>query len=150
MRFSKVLVALPLSTVLIGGCAETSGDADQGPRPQIVAVSGPKSAVVVCDPATTGGSCPLPIEVTFRLAEDQFVWKAYVRFQGDGGDDGVDRGYLLERTSGRGDVDTAVTVNASIPPTILRTEGALFRYTVRLVTGAGEESAETPLSISVQ
>jgi hypothetical protein len=132
------------------GCNDSAGYDEPAPRPQIVNVQGPKDSVVTCDPKATGGACPLAISVTFRLPEDQFVWKAYVRFQGDGSDDGVDRPYLLEYTYGRGaSADVAVTINAGIPPTILN-RSQLFSYSVRLVTGVGEESTAAKLSVSVQ
>ena len=145
---SVLVLAFGLSAIV--ACNESDGFTEPGPIPQIVNASGPAGAVVTCDPRTAGGGCPLPITVRFRLPEDQFVWKAYVRFQGDGSDLGVDRGYPLERTFGKGDsADVPVTVNASIPPTILR-RGALFTYSVRLVTGTGEESATSTLTVSVQ
>jgi hypothetical protein len=115
-----------------------------------VDAAGPKDAVVACEPKAVGGACPLAIRVTFRLREDQFVNKAIVRFQGDGGDVGVDRAYLLNATFGKGEaVDVSVTINANVPPAILQ-RGALFTYTVRLVTGQGEESATSTLTVSVQ
>lgn len=123
---------------------------EPGPRPQIVQVTGPKDSTVACDPKAVGGACALPISVTFRLQADQFVQKALVRFQGDGSDQGVDRAYLLDQVFGKGNEEAvSLTVNASIPPTIVR-PGALFTYTVRLVTGAGEESAAATLTVSVQ
>jgi hypothetical protein len=136
--------------LLVAAFNDSSGIAELGPRPQIVAIAGPRDGVVACDPAVVGGACPLPINVTFRLAEPHFVTKAIVRFQGDGGDDGVDRDYPVENALGRGDtVDVPLSVNARIPETILR-RGALFTYTVRLHTGAGEESTVSTLTISVQ
>src|SRR5688572_28487750 len=84
----------------LSACTESNGYSEPGARPQIVNVAGPKDAVVTCDPKAVGGACALPISVTFRLPEDQFVWKAIVRFQGDGGDQGVDRDYLVDYTYG--------------------------------------------------
>jgi hypothetical protein len=135
---------------MTAACNDSNGFTPQGPRPQIVTAVGPKDGIVVCDPATVGGVCPLGINVTFRLTQGEFVTKALVRFQGDGSDTGVDRGYVLDHKLGQGDsVDVPVTINASIPPTILR-RGALFTYSVRLVTGAGEESTPSTLTVSVQ
>lgn len=115
-----------------------------------MSVAGPKDSVVACDPKVVGGACALPLSVTFRLPEDQFVSKALVRFQGDGSDQGVDREYLLDQVFGKGSAtDVTVAVAANVPPTVLRT-GALFTYTVRLVTGAGEESSAPTLTVSVQ
>lgn len=141
--------AMAIVFAMNAGCNDSAGYSEPAPRPQIVNVQGPKDSVVTCDPKATGGACPLAISVTFRLPEDQFVWKAYVRFQGDGSDDGVDRPYLLEYTYGRGAADVGVTINAGIPPTILN-RSQLFSYSVRLVTGAGEESTAAKLSVSVQ
>jgi hypothetical protein len=105
--------------------------------------------------------------VIFRLPADQFVWKALVRFQGDGSDLGVDRDYsigtprvapdggplpdrIVAPTFGKGpDVDVPVAIDAIVPPTVLR-NGALLTYTVRLLTGAGAESSPTPLTVSIQ
>jgi hypothetical protein len=142
---------LPLSLLLgVAACNDSSGYVEPGPRPQIVAVAGPRDGVIACDPNVVGGSCPLPIDVTFRLAENHFVTKAIVRFQGDGSDDGVDRNYVVENAVGKGEaVDVRLQVNARIPETILR-KGALFTYTFRLLTGAGEESRVSTLTISVQ
>ncbi len=134
----------------VAACTDSSEYVVPGPRPQIVSVTGPKDAIVMCDPSKVGGACALPISVRFRLPEDQFVSKALVRFQGDGSAQGVDRAYVLEPTFGKGNAtDVDLTVNASVPPTILRT-GALFTYTVRLVTGAGEESSVSTLTVSIQ
>jgi len=130
-------------------CNGSDGYTEPGPRPQIVRMSGPQEGVLACDPSTVGGSCPLPIRVTFRLPEDHFVWKAYVRFQNDGSEDGVDRIYLVDPTYGRNDADAEVTIPAYVPPTILR-RGATFTYGVRLVTGIGEESPMSTLTVSVQ
>src|SRR5690606_16419496 len=101
-----------------------------------------------------GGNCPLPINVTFRLAEPHFVSKAIVRFQGDGSDEGVDRNYPIEdpfeKGAGKGEgVDVSIVVDARVPGTILR-RGALLTYGVRLLTGAGEESTPSTLTVSVQ
>lgn len=131
-------------------CNSSDGYSEPGPRPQVVSVVGPRDNVVVCDPAAVGGACAFTLDIAFRLPEDQFVWRAYVRFQGDGSDDGVDRGYLTTVAYGKGSgADANVSINANVPPTILR-RGALFTYSVRLVTGAGEESTPATLSLSVQ
>jgi hypothetical protein len=141
---------LLFAVALLAACNDSSGFSPPGVRPTIVKAAGPKDATVSCDPKETGGACGLPITVTFRLPADQFVWKAYVRFQGDGGDTGIDHGYLLDRQFGKGEAtDVSVTIQAAIPPAILR-PSALFTYTVRLVTGAGEESDESTLTVSVQ
>jgi hypothetical protein len=147
---SKRWSILGVGTCLVAAaCNDSAEYHPPAPRPLIVGMTGPANSVVDCNPDRVGGSCPLAIAVRFRLPAEQFVWKAYVRFQGDGGEDGVDRGYLLTPTGGAGpDQDSNVTVNAAIPPTILRS-GALFSYGVRLVTGAGEESAPSTLTVSV-
>lgn len=139
----------PLALALIAvACNESNEVQDNPSPPTIVSVSGPKDGIVTCDPKVGGGVCPIAINVVFRLPKDQFVTKAIVRFQGDGSDIGVDRHYQVEPTFGQ-DGDVPLTVNASIPPTILRT-GALFTYTVRLVTGIGSESPASTLTVSVQ
>jgi hypothetical protein len=132
----------------IAACDDEGTGAPPGPAPQIVAVAGPANGIVACDPAATGATCPLAITITFRLTEPEFVWKAYVRFQGDGTDRGVDRGYLVPYTIGKGTNDVQVVVNANVPPNLLR-RGAQFTYSVRLVTGSGAESSSTTLSVSV-
>jgi hypothetical protein len=137
-----------LLALALAACDDESTGAPPGPPPQIVAVAGPANGIVACDPAATGGTCALPITITFRLPEPEFVWKAYVRFQGDGTDAGVDRGYLLPYTIGKGGADVQVVVNANVPPNLLR-RGALFTYSVRLMTGSGAESPSTTLSVSV-
>ena len=143
------LSALAAAT-LLPACNDSSGAGEAGPRPVIANAAGPKDSVVACDPKVVGGACALALSVTFRLPEDQFVWKALVRFQGDGTDQGVDRAYMLDQTYGKGSTtDVSVAVNASVPPPLLR-PGALLTYTVRLVTGAGEESAEARLTVSIQ
>ena len=139
-----------LTGVLVLACNDSSEYLEPGPRPQVVGVTGPRNGAVACDPDTVGGSCLIPIAVTFRLPAEHFVWKVKVRFQGDGGDEGVDRGYLIPPKSGAGlDRDVTVNVEAGIPPTVLRT-GATFTYTVRLVTGVGEESDPSTLTVSNQ
>ena len=150
---------LPLLCVIVGasaaGCNDSKGYDEPGPRPQIVRVEGPSLAgtdardSVACDPDVTGGSCDLPVTVYFRLPADQFVWKAYVRFETDGSDVGFDRAYLVERSFGLGDAEQSVAVAARVPPNILRV-GALLRYSVRLVSGSGEESVPVTLPLSVQ
>jgi hypothetical protein len=142
MRFLGLCLAL-------WACNDSNGFDSPELQPQIVTASGPKGGVVACDPATVGGQCPLPVTVTFRLPKEQFVSKAYVRFQGDGSDTGVDRGYTLPQTFGNDAADVVVTVPAAIPPTILR-RSALFTYTIRLVSGIGKESTPSTLTVSVQ
>jgi hypothetical protein len=147
--FAALLACAALGLTALPACNGSDGYTEPGPRPQIVSMNGPADAVLACDPATVGGACPLPIHVKFRLPEDHFVWKAYVRFQNDGSEDGVDRVYLVAPTYGRNDADVDVTIAAYVPPTILR-KGATFTYGVRLVTGIGEESPMSTLTVSVQ
>lgn len=150
VRIAVAVATAALATCITAGCTDSSAYDAPGPRPQIVAVAGPKDAAVACDPEVVGGACALPVSVTFRLPEDQFVSKAILRFQGDGGDQGVDRAYSVDPTFGKGTAtDVSVAVNANVPPTILRT-GALLTYTIRLVTGAGEESPVSTLTVSLQ
>lgn len=144
----------PLSTIvlvaLVAGCDDGNGVVGSGAKPQIVSAVGPKDNVVACDPAVSGGSCPLPISLSFRLAKGEIVSKAIVRFQGDGSDTGVDHGYSVPNIPGQGEgIDVPMSFDAAIPPTILR-RGALFTYSVRLQTGAGEESSPSSLTVSVQ
>lgn len=141
--------SLLLAAFLVVACNESDVAHEPLPEPQIISVTGPKDGIVTCEPKAGGGACPIAISYVFRLPEAQFVQKAIVRFQGDGSDVGVDRQYALEPTFGKNDGDVPVVVNASIPPTILRT-GALFTYSVRLVTGAGGESPASTLTVSVQ
>lgn len=119
-------------------------------QPQIVSVTGPSG--LRCRPADTGGNCPLPIKVTFKLREGEFITKAVVAFQGDGSDTGADRYYAIPFTYGQGTAadSAAVTldIDADIPTTILR-QNALFTYTVRLITGNGAESSVSTLTVSV-
>lgn len=143
------IVALAGIATGIIGCNDSAGYSEPAPRPQIVGVAGPKDSVVTCDPSVTGGTCAVPVTVTFRLADTELVWKAYVRFQGDGSEEGVDRAYLLPPTYGRNAEDVSVTVSAQIPPNILA-RSQLFSYSVRLVTGNGEESTPSKLGVSVQ
>jgi hypothetical protein len=104
-------------------CNDGTAVTDQAFQPQIVTVQGPPNGVVTCDPTTVGGVCPFGISVTFRLPKAQYVWKAYVRFHGDGSDTGVDRGYLLESVaadagadSGAGAIaDAGADVDAGAP-----------------------------------
>jgi hypothetical protein len=141
--FGSSAVALLLA---LSACNDSKGYSEPGPRPQIVDVTAPAS--VECNSALSGGACPLQIGVTFRLPEDQFVWKAYVRFQADGSDFGVDRGYLLPNTYGLGDTqDVVVGVSADVPPSLVGSE--TLHYTVRLVTGAGEHSEESAETVTV-
>lgn len=120
-----------------------------GVEPQKVRVVGPTGGGVRCHPADTGGNCPLPLKITFQLPQGEFVAKAIVTFQGDGNDTGVDRYYAIPYTYGQGDgVDVTLDMEADIPTTILR-QNALFTYTVRLVTGAGAQSAVSTLTVSV-
>jgi hypothetical protein len=144
------LLLIASTSLFVAACNDSSRIVNEEPEPVIVGIAGPKNNAVACDPKTTGGACPLSISVSFRLPEDQFVWRAIVRFQGDGSDDGVDRQYQLEYTYGLGtSTDVTVNINAFVPPTILR-RGALFTYTVRLLTGAGAESRPSTLTVSVQ
>lgn len=137
------LIAMP-------ACNDSKGYDEPSTSLRIVSISGPKDNVVHYDPNSNSGACPLPLGVVFRLPEDQVVTRAYVRFQGDGGDLGVDRGFLVEQTHGKGlDEDASVTVHAAVPPTILRTD-ALFTYSVRLVTANGDESPESTQTVTVQ
>ena len=131
-------------------CNDSQRYVEPGPIPQIVSVAGPKDGVVRCSPDKSGGACPLPLGVSFRLAEDRFVSKAYVRFQGDGSDVGVDRGYLVTSTWGLGTAqDQTVKVDAVVPATILRVNAQLT-YSIRLVTGTGDESTESTLQVTIQ
>ncbi|MCW5832618.1 MAG: hypothetical protein KIS78_09435 [Labilithrix sp.] len=146
---------LAAASLLSGACTRSDGWTEPGPRPQIVSVTGPAVAggsvrnTVLCSPDSTGGACPMTLGVTFRLPEDHFVWKALVRFQNDGSEDGVDREYLVEQRFGQGDTPASVSVNAIIPPELIR-PGALNRYSVRLLSGAGELSEPSTLSVSIQ
>jgi hypothetical protein len=162
MRSPVLALALAFALALAGAaCNDGTAVTQTAFQPQIVTAQGPQGGVVTCDPTTAGGNCALPIAVTFRLPQGQFVWKAFVRFHGDGSDDGVDHGYPLQAepdagTSqvaglvfGNGDTPVTVNVAASVPPTILR-RGALFTYTVRLVSGNGVESQASTLTVSVQ
>ena len=134
----------------VPACNDSKGYDEPSTSLRIVSISGPKDNVVHYDPDSNSGACPLPLGVTFRLPEDQAVSRAYVRFQGDGNDVGVDRGFLVEQTYGKGlDTDASVTVHAAVPQTILRTD-ALFTYSVRLVTANGDESPESTLTVTVQ
>jgi hypothetical protein len=153
-------------------CTDSQGfdDPNLPEVPKIVTASGPPGAVVACANDSTdggsfdsgaqpGGTCPLPLQITFRLPKQQFVWKAIVRFRGDGSDDGIDRAYTLANMSdagllvgqvfGNDAADVVADVNALVPDTIVR-RGALFTYTVRLVSGAGFESQPSTLTVSVQ
>ena len=137
------LIAMP-------ACNDSKGYDEPSTSLRIVGISDPKDNIVHYDPDSNSGACPLPLGIIFRLAEDQLVTRAYVRFQGDGNDVGVDRGFLVEHTYGKGlDEDATVTVNAAVPPSILRTD-ALFTYSVRLVTANGDESAESTQTVTVQ
>jgi hypothetical protein len=138
-----MLVAMPACSI-----SSSADYVDPGPRPEIVRVEGPLNSTVVCDPDKTGGACPLAITVSFRLPEDQFVRKAYVRFEGDGNDVGVDRGYSVESTYGLGQAEANVKVTAAVPSTILCSR-SLFRYSVRLVTGLGAESSPSKVEVTV-
>ena len=174
MRAFRASVLSLLSALGAVGCNDGKAVTDTELQPQIVTASGPANGVVTCDPLVTGGVCALPISLTFRLPANQFVWKAYVRFHGDGSDTGVDHAYLLRCTDadagadagvgagcadhpseifGKGTLPTdpavPVSFSAEIPPTILR-KGALFTYTVRLVSGNGVESQASTLTVSVQ
>ena len=144
--------ALVLSSVLLLACAACADSKEYlapGPVPQIVSATGPLGAVATCTPADGGGACPLDLTVVFRLTEASFVTKVIVRFQGDQNDTGVDRSYVVPATVGKGlDTDVTLKFQAAIPSTILRS-GALYTYSVRLLTGAGDESTPTALTVSV-
>lgn len=105
---------------------------------------------VNCAPVDTGGACPFSIDLYFRLPEEQFVTSAFVRFQRDGSDAGVDRLYKVkEIRNGQGDArDASVSIDAQVPPNLVGT-GALFTFSVRLVTGIGEQSDESTLTLTV-
>lgn len=148
----RSLSAILSFLVLVGGgsaaaCNDSSTYEAPGVQPQIVSATGPAGSTVVCHPVDTGGNCPLPIKVTFRLPKDQFVTRAIIRFQSDGSDVGVDRFYAVPPTYGE-DQDVTITIDADIPATILR-RNALFTYSVVLVTGAGAKSAASTLTVSV-
>lgn len=136
-------------------CTHSDGWSEPGPRPQIVNVVGPSLNLgktrdtVECDPEKSGGACPMTVSVSFILPEDQVVTKAIVRFQNDGSDEGVDRHYLIEPVYGGGSAPVSAGVSAIVPPSLIRT-GALNRYSIRLVTGAGEESEPATLPLSIQ
>ncbi|MBX3221758.1 MAG: hypothetical protein KF795_14675 [Labilithrix sp.] len=153
---SSAVGALALGLSLASAaCTRSDGWTEPGARPQIVSVTGPSLEggtvrnTVECSAKNSGGACPLAVTVSFRLPEDQFVSKAYVRFQNDGSEDGVDREYLLEPRYGEGDAPVTVLVNAQVPPELIRV-GALNRYSVRLLTGAGETSEPSTLPLSIQ
>jgi len=145
-----VVRALVLSSVLLLACNDSKEYVTPGPVPQITKVSGPAVASASCTPSDGGGGgCGLMVTVQFRLADGSFVTKAIVRFEGDQNDTGVDHGYVVSPTVGKGDsTDVSVVVDAQIPATILRA-GALYTYSIRLLTGAGDESLATTLSVSV-
>ncbi len=145
---AALLVTCALAA-LVTGCATSSDYHEPGPLPQITNVTAPKT--LTCEQRASGGACPITISVKFRLPEDQFVSRALVRFQTDGSDIGVDRTYALEYVFGLGtSADVGVTIQAFVPPTVLRPGSALYTYSVRLMTGAGEESVPTTLTVSVQ
>lgn len=138
------LTFLACAALGIAACNDSSGIREPLPRPTVIDAQ-PREARVTCSP-TLSGACALTITVVFRLPEDQFIWKAYLRFQTDGTELGVDRGYLLERKFGKGDqTDVSVVIPAEIPPTVVAS-GELS-YSVRLVTGLGEES--DPINLRV-
>lgn len=149
-----VLVAAP-------ACNDSKGYHDPSASSlRIVSVSGPRDNVVTYDPASNSGACPFSVNVTFRLAEDQFVSMAYVRFQGDGQDDGIDRGHGIVWVNPEGGIEgraygagsennVTVRVDTAVPPAILRTN-AQFTYSVRIMTGAGDESPASTLTLTVQ
>jgi len=146
VRFLSSL--LSLAFVAAAACNDSSTYEPPGIQPQIITATGPTGATVVCHPVDSGGNCPLPITVAFRLPKDQFVTRAIVRFQGDGSDIGIDRTYSVDPASGNDGADVSLTIEADIPATILR-RNALFTYTVVLVTGAGAKSTASTLTISV-
>jgi hypothetical protein len=149
--------ALVLSLgLLLAACTDSKEYNVPGPTPTIVSASGPRGSIATCNVADGGGSCPLTVHVVFRLAEGSFVTKAILRFEGDQVDTGVDHAYVVPPTYGKGATDpdgggandVGLDVNASIPSTIVRA-GANYTYNVRLVTGAGDESAGTTLTVSI-
>ncbi|MBX3206571.1 MAG: hypothetical protein KF764_15975 [Labilithrix sp.] len=152
--FAVGALALGLS-LASAACTRSDGWTEPGARPQIVSVTGPSLEggtvrnTVECKPEATGGACPIAVAISFRLPEDQFVWKAYVRFQNDGSEDGVEREYLVEPRYGEGDTPVTALVNAQVPPELIRV-GALNRYSVRLLTGIGETSEPSTLPLSIQ
>ncbi|MBX3213460.1 MAG: hypothetical protein KF850_15590 [Labilithrix sp.] len=157
MRPRSVLSAVPLAAALLfaAACTRSDGWYESGPRPHIVSVTGPSLSdgrvrnTVLCSPDATAGACPMTLGVTFRLPEEHFVWKALVRFQNDGSEDGVDREYLVEERFGGGDADVSVNVPAFVPPGLIRA-GTLNRFSVRLVSGAGELSDPSTLAVTIQ
>lgn len=131
------------------GCTDSSAYSEPGPRPQIVSAA-VASEAVNCAPADTGGACTVNVSVKFRLPDDHFVTTGIVRFQRDGSDEGVDRFYPVREVKyGLGPAtDAEVSVDAVVPPNLVGT-GVLFTFSVRIVTGLGEVSDASTLTITV-
>ena len=149
MRFPAFLASVAVAVTLgSAACNDSSAYEPPGIQPQVVTITGPAGATVVCHPVDTGGNCPLPVTIAFRLPKDHFVTRAIIRFQGDGNDVGIDRFYAVDPTYGKDGEEVSIVVDADIPSTILR-RNALFTYSVVLVTGAGAKSAASTLTVSV-
>lgn len=120
------------------------------PRPTITKAALSGATTVNCWPGDTGGACPISVIVSFRLPEDQFITGGIVRFQHDGSDRGVDHFFPLpESRFGAGeDKDVSISIDTAVPPTLVGV-GTLRTFSVRLQTGAGEESDESTLQITV-
>ena len=141
------------------GCNDSKGFHEPSSTLRIVSVTGPEGSVLTYDPESNSGACPFSVDVTFRLPPEHFVWKAYVRFQDDGDSIGVDRAFDVVavgdggangRVFGAGpDTDVTVRIDTAVPPAVLR-PNTLLTYSVRIVTGAGDESPESTLSLTVQ
>ncbi len=148
----SLVVHSVLALALFGsGCNDSSGYSVPGPRPRIVSASVVgDTPVVSCNPEKTGGACPVAVNVTFRLREDQVVTTSVVRFQRDGSDRGVDRFYPLSYPEpGLGEAtDRTIAIDAAVPPNLVGS-GSLFTFSVRLVTALGEQSDESTLTLTV-
>ena len=84
-----VACATLVALVPMPACNDSKGYHEPSSTLRIVSVTGPKDNALTCDSRANTGACPFSVNVTFRLPAEQFVWKAYVRFQGDGDDVGV-------------------------------------------------------------
>ena len=154
-----VACATLVALVPMPACNDSKGYHEPSSTLRIVSVTGPKDNALTCDSRANTGACPFSVNVTFRLPAEQFVWKAYVRFQGDGDDVGVDRAFdvvglndagVSGRVFGAGpETDVAVRIDTAVPPAVLGTNTQLT-YSVRMVTGAGDESTEATLKLTVQ
>jgi len=157
VRSSFVLgaCAILLGTAALGACNESGPYVEPGPRPVIVGVEGPSLEdggardSVACNVDSSDGSCPITLKVTFRLSPEHFVWKAFLRFDGDGNDTGIDRGYLVSPQYGVDGGTQTVEIRAAVPPTVLG-RGGLLTYSVRLLTGAGQESDPSSQVLTVE